>query len=343
VVHSPELECGDKDCHAPVIFRKGAGEGGVIYTHGQSFQRSKHFATLPKRQHRDGCTNKDLQDDPEGQGAGFRAAIADPAMKLVINLNGETGSGLKVRFGKAAQVEQSSTEFGQFMRDNKKAYASISLQTLPELIAQIRQIREAGGQAALARTYICHLLSVRPLREFLVGHKPEAIKALYRRMFDGDDVLAVQPDCIIGFPRLFHFVPTEATRKAEQPNRLFGNSITVTTRANDACRMVLLSGLETGSDRIKEAFNAAKEMLVLACPVIHPVDARQESLLYKRGEKADGHKGATKPVDGGVWFLYMDWIVAAESQLNIVPETKRQLKDVPAEPIATAAQQKLAI
>lgn len=344
-VHHPDLECGDAECHAAVIFRKGTGEDGAINTHGQSFKRNKHFATLPLRQHREGCANKDLHEDPAESGKAaretFRAAITDTAQKLIINLNGETGSGLKVRFGKAAQVEHSKTEFGQFMRAHKKNYAAISVQTLPEMIDQIRQIRELGGRDALKRTYVCHHLALRPLHEVLIGRNPDKIKALYRRMFDGHDLLAVLPDRSIGFPRLFHFVPTQATKAAAKPGKYAGNAVTVSSHGDDAYRMVLLSGLEPESEAVRTRLNAEKEILVLACPVIHPVDARQESLLYKRGEKEDGHQGAVKRVAGGAWFLYLDWVIAAEGQLESVPEPKRQLTKTMPAPLASAQQQKL--
>lgn len=328
-VHSPDLECGDPDCHAPVVFRKGSGDGGVIDTHGQSFTRSKHFATLPKRAHREGCSNHELHDDPEERKVSFRAAINDPQMKLVINLNGETGSGLKVRFANATQVEHSQTQFGQFMRDNRGAYASIGVRSLHDFMAQVQQIRELGGRDALARTQVCHHLSLRSLQDVLVGQNPDRLKALYRQTFDGADSLATLPDRIVGFPRVFHFVPTNATRKSDQPAKYLGNSIDVATSKNGACRMVLLSGLNPGADSIKTRLNTEKELLILACPVVHPVDARQESLLYKRGEKPDGHKGAVKKVDGGAWFLYMDWVITSVDQVASVPEEKRQLKTAP--------------
>lgn len=306
-IHGVDLICGDADCHAPMTFRNGGR------THGESFIRASHFATMPKREHRDGCTLKTLLDESEADGQGFIDAVRAGRM-VVINLNLDLGAGLNVEFKNAARFKSMNTEYGRFARDYADQYVTCSVKSLPEMLEQIRAIEELGGKAALNRIWVSHQQSLRKLDDILIRNDEQKLKTLYHNMFYEKDKLAVLPDRIVGFPRLLHFVPTKKTREDEKARRLLGNP--QTTNYSAQSRLVLLQGISTRETSLKGRILEECEIYILACPVIHPYAARQASMDFKKAAK-------------DVNFIFMDWNLRGEGQFMTVPEPDRKMKPTP--------------
>lgn len=306
-VHGSDLLCGDRDCHAPMIFRQGGR------THGESFTRAAHFATLPKREHREDCTLKTLLDESEADGETFREAIR-AGKQIVINLNCDLGAGLNVQFRNAARFKSMNTEYGRFARQYADQYVTRGVKSLPEMLEQIRNIELYGGKDALKKTWISHHQSMRPLDQVLIRAGEDQLKQLYHNMFFEKDKLAVLPDRVVGFPRLFHFVPTKNTRDNDKAKRLLGNSVQVAS--NGQSRLVMLQGISTRETSLRGRVQAECEIYVLACPVIHPYAARQASADYKTGAK-------------DLAFVFMDWPLRHEGQFMTVPEPDRKIKPKP--------------
>lgn len=302
--HGVDLICGDKDCTAPMTFRHGGR------THGESFSRADHFATMPKREHRDGCTLKTLLDEPEADGETFREAIRAGKM-IVINLNCDLGAGLNVEFKNAARFKRMNTEYGRFAQNHADQYVARSVKSLPEMLEQIHAVEVYGGKDAVNKIWISHQQSMRRLDEVLVRRDERKLTDLYRNMFFEKDKLAVLPDRIVGFPRLFHFIPTKNTRENENPKRLLGNSIT--TASNDKSRLVMLQGLSTKETSLRGRVLEECEIYLLACPIIHPYAARQASLDFKKATKE-------------TLFVFMDWPLKGEGQFMTVPNNERKMK-----------------
>lgn len=306
-VHGIDLVCGDKDCHAPVTFRQGGR------THGESFTRASHFATMPKREHREDCTMKTLLDECEADGETFREAIRAGKM-IVINLNCDLGAGLNVEFRNAARFKSMNTEYGRFARQHADQYVTRGVKSLPEMLEQIRSVEVFGGKDALNKIWISHHQSMRPLEDILIRNDEQKLKTLYHNMFFEKDKLAVLPDRVVGFPRLFHFVPTKNTRDNEKAKRLLGNSIQVAQ--NDQSRLVMLQGISTKETSLRGRVQDECEIYLLACPVIHPYAARQASTDFKTGAK-------------DLAFVFMDWPLRGEGQFMTVPDHERKMKAKP--------------
>lgn len=306
-LHGADLECGDRDCHAPMTFRQGGR------THGESFARAAHFSTMPKREHREACTLKTLLDESEADGETFREAIRAGKM-VVINLNCDLGAGLNVEFKNAARFKSMSTEYGRFARLNADQYVTRSVRGLAEMLEQIRTVEVLGGKAMLDKIWISHHQAMRPLAAVMMRHDEDKLTQLYRDMFAEKDKLAVLPDRIVGFPRLLHFIPTKKTREDEKAKRLIGNTITVAD--NGKSRLILLQGLSPKETSLKGRVQEECEIYLLACPVIRPYTARQAFADFKQGEK---------PVN----FVFMDWGLRHEGQFATVPASERLTKIKP--------------
>lgn len=302
--HGIDLQCGDRDCHAPVNFRQGGR------THGESFVRAAHFATMPKKEHREGCSLKTLLDESEADGETFRAAIRAGKM-VVINLNCDLGAGLNVEFKNAARFKTMNTEYGRFARQNADRYVTRSVRSLAEMLEQIHMVEALGGKAGLNKIWISHHQAMRPLSAVMIRHDEEKLTQIYRDMFAEKDKLAVLPDRIVGFPRLLHFIPTKKTRDDENAKRLNGNSLTVAE--NSKSRLVLLQGLSPKETSLRGRVQAECEIYLLACPVIRPYAARQAFADFKQGEKP-------------VAFVFMDWGLRHEGQFATVPDSERKTK-----------------
>jgi|GEM_PF-6399772 hypothetical protein len=302
--HGVDLICGDADCHAPMTFRQGGR------THGESFIRAAHFSTMPKREHREGCTLKTLLDESEADGQSFIDAVRMGQL-VVINLNLDLGAGLNVEFKNAARFKSMNTEYGRFARDYADQYVTRSVKSLPEMLEQIRAVETLGGKAALNRIWISHQQSMRKLDDILIRNDEQKLKTLYHNMFFEKDKLAVLPDRVVGFPRLFHFVPTKKTREDEKAKRMLGNSMTVAGSADS--RLVLLQGISTRETSLKGRVLEECEIYILACPAIHPYAARQASMDFKK---------ATKDIN----FIFMDWNLRGEGQFMSVPDSERKMK-----------------
>lgn len=305
--HGVDLLCGDPDCTAPVTFRRGGR------THGESFIRAAHFATMPKRDHREDCSLKTLLDEPEADKESFNDAIRAGKM-VVINLNCDLGAGLNVQFRNAARFKTMNTEYGRFARKNADQYVTRGVKSLPEMLEQIRHVETLGGKEAVAKIWISHYQAIRPLDEVLIGHDPKKLEKLYHNLFYEKDKLAVLPHSVVGFPRLFHFVPTKNTRENDQAKRLLGNSQQVAS--NGISRMMLLQGISTRETSLHGRVQEECEIYLLACPVIRPYAARQAVTDYKTGVK--------DPV-----FLFMDWPLRGEGQFMTVPAQDRVIRHAP--------------
>ena len=305
--HGVDLVCGDKECHAPMTFRQGGR------THGESFTRAPHFATMPKREHREDCALKTLLDEPEADSETFREAIRAGKM-IVINLNCDLGAGLNVEFRNAARFKSMNTEYGRFARQNADQYVTRGVKSLPEMLEQIRAVETLGGKDALKKIWISHHQAMRSLDDILIRADEEKLKTLYHNMFFEKDKLAVLPDRVVGFPRLFHFVPTKNTRENENAKRLLGNSVPVAT--NDKSRLVMLQGISTRETSLRGRVQEECEIYLLACPVIHPYAARQASVDFKTGAKE-------------LAFIFMDWPLRGEGQFMTVPDSERKMKPKP--------------
>lgn len=306
-LHGSELYCGDRDCDAPMTFRQGGR------THGESFTRAAHFATMPKREHRDGCTLKTLLDEPEADGESFREAVRAGKM-VVINLNCDLGAGLNVQFRNAARFKSMNTEYGRFARQYADQYVTRGVKSLPEMLEQIRSVELHGGKDALQRIWISHHQAIRPLDDILVRADEQKLTALYHNLFFEKDKLAVLPDRVVGFPRLFHFVPTKNTRENDQAKKLLGNSIQVAD--NGKSRLVMLQGISTRETSLHGRVREECEIYLLACPVIRPYAARQASADFKTGAKE-------------LAFIFMDWPLRGEGQFMTVPDPERKMKPRP--------------
>jgi hypothetical protein len=305
--HGHDLECGDRDCHAPMTFRQGGR------THGESFVRAAHFATMPKKEHRDACTLKTLLDESEADGETFRAAIRAGKM-VVINLNCDLGAGLNVEFKNAARFKTMNTEYGRFARQNADRYVTRSVRGLAEMLEQIRTVEVLGGKAMLDKIWISHHQAIRPLSAVMIRHDEDKLTQIYRDMFAEKDKLAVLPDRIVGFPRLLHFIPTKKTREDETAKRLIGNSITVAE--NDKSRLVMLQGLSPKETSLRGRVQEECEIYLLACPVIRPYAARQAFADFKQGEKP-------------VAFVFIVWYIRHEGELATLPAYERKTKMKP--------------
>jgi|GEM_PF-3139036 len=151
----------------------------------------------------------------------------DSGKKILLSLNTDLSfKDLNFRKTQNLQAQDKEKPLEQWITQNYNNYLSVSVTSLEDTIRALRHIHKYSPDSLKNGDVLAlYQGGVMPYKDFYLGRDLSKLKTLYNNLAAGTEDCKIGQTRILGFPRLFHFTPSQSTLNEAGMRGIKGNHL----------------------------------------------------------------------------------------------------------------------